>query len=661
MYRRPEPLGLSPARDVVVEGGMFRALTREPWLKVQDTTPFRARRIVEVRYCVDLLEPSCRPVIRFLGKDGAYRDVIMPAAVEGTGIWQGRVPPDTTEVWISPVNREGPFSFRLIDVRELSLAARLARAKASPKRSFFARSARWVGLHTEADLNLRWVFGRALEQDLEDWRGMRSNSIVHVAAPDMPVTIVLRAGDASIEQIAATYRSLVDQGLGDWRFALITSRADVVDWIEHANDTRISRSDDVETSDISTDRWICCLAPGDRLASMALAAFASAVARNPRHAIIYADEVAVTDDGKQIPVFKPDWSSILQKGAPYIGRAAILRADVWRACIASPDESPDAAIAAAAANLSSHEVGHVRRLLLTRRVETTATPVERPRVVFPPADKILSVGIVIPTRDRIDLLEPCLESVLGNTSGRDIRVLVVDNDSAEAKTHETLARLKARDARLDILACPGPFNFSALCNRGADALASDLLLFLNNDTVVLDSNWIESLASLAVLPDVGAVGAKLLYPDRRVQHAGVVLGMGGVAGHFGDGLPPDAPGWLGRNLVAHETSAVTGACLMVERSKFVAVGGFDAENLPIELNDIDLCLRLAERGWKTVCDNRTTLLHHQSASRGGPGLRLQRVYARERDYFIETWRHVIRDDPYFNPALSLYDYEPALG
>lgn len=139
----------------------------------------------------------------------------------------------------------------------------------------------------------------------------------------------------------------------------------------------------------------------------------------------------------------------------------------------------------------------------------------------------------------------------------------------------------------------GPFNFSALCNKGAAAATGEFLLFLNNDTEVLQADWLDRLVELAALPDVGAVGARLLYPDVRVQHAGVVLGLGGVAGHFGAREGRDAPGWLGGDIVPHEVSAVTGACLMVGRTKFMTVGGFDQVVLPIELNDIDLCLRLA--------------------------------------------------------------------
>ncbi|MGZ9117150.1 MAG: glycosyltransferase family 2 protein, partial [Methylocystis sp.] len=151
-----------------------------------------------------------------------------------------------------------------------------------------------------------------------------------------------------------------------------------------------------------------------------------------------------------------------------------------------------------------------------------------------------------------------------------------------------------------------------------------------------------------------------LYPGGRVQHVGVLLGMGGVAGHFGAGVNEDDRGWMSRNVLPHDVSAVTGACMMIERDKFDAVGGFDEIDLPVELNDVDLCLRLAARGWRTICHTQTILIHRQSASRGGGALRLQRVYETERRAFYERWRAVIRDDPHFHPGLSLYSNSEAL-
>ena len=219
----------------------------------------------------------------------------------------------------------------------------------------------------------------------------------------------------------------------------------------------------------------------------------------------------------------------------------------------------------------------------------------------------------------------------------------------------------ARDADVLLIEYPGPFNFSAMCNEAAAAARGDVLVFLNDDMEVLSDDWLERLVAHARDGATGAVGARLTYPDGRLQHIGVLVGMGESAGHFGALAAGDDPGWAGRNLAVHEVSAVTGACLAIAREKFEAVGGFDAEHLPIELSDIDLCLKLNARGWQTIVDPFVHLMHEESVSRGGATLRRLDVYGGERAVFAERWRHVLRDDPTFHPGLSLYSWQAALG
>jgi GT2 family glycosyltransferase len=212
-----------------------------------------------------------------------------------------------------------------------------------------------------------------------------------------------------------------------------------------------------------------------------------------------------------------------------------------------------------------------------------------------------------------------------------------------------------------VLPRPGPFNFAALCNSGAALGSQAMLVFLNDDTAVRSPDWLSRLGVAAARPEIGAVGAKLLYPDHHVQHAGASLGIGETAGHFGAGAAEADEGWAGRHRVSHEVSAVTGACLALERRKFDAIGGFDSEHLPIELNDIDLCLRLNERGWKTICLSEVSLFHEESASRGGAKFRLLKVHQKERAYFTQRWSRIVRDDPFFHPGFSLFRRQQALS
>jgi O-antigen biosynthesis protein len=266
----------------------------------------------------------------------------------------------------------------------------------------------------------------------------------------------------------------------------------------------------------------------------------------------------------------------------------------------------------------------------------------------------------MPTRDNPQMLRRAVDSIRAKTPMGTYRLVLIDNGDAGGPAAPLLAEL-SRAGDVDVIRRLEPFSYSAFCNDAAAGCRETLLVFLNDDVAVLSDGWLHRLAALAAQPDVGAVGARLTFPDGRLQHVGVLLGMGGSAGHLGAGVPGDDPGWLGRNGVAHEVSAVTGACLAVEREKFEAVGGFDAAHLPIELSDIDLCLKLNARGWQTVIDPAVHLLHEESASRGGATFRRLSVYAGQRATFVERWRHLLRDDPAFHPGLSLYSLSVALG
>jgi GT2 family glycosyltransferase len=262
------------------------------------------------------------------------------------------------------------------------------------------------------------------------------------------------------------------------------------------------------------------------------------------------------------------------------------------------------------------------------------------------------VTIVIPTRDRADILSRCVNSVTSRSTYGRYDVLIVDNGSVEAETRSYVDQLR-QDSRCSILRVDEPFNFSRLNNLAAAQARGDVLCFLNNDTEVISPDWLEELVSLAIQPDVGAVGAMLYYPDDTVQHAGVILGLGGVAAHAHNGLPRGAPGNYGRAALTQALSAVTAACLVVRKALFVDVGGFD-EQLAVAYNDVDLCLRLRARGLRNVWTPFAELYHFESASRGrdtsGPA---RAGFVLESRLMKERWGQALDADPYFNPNLSL--------
>jgi GT2 family glycosyltransferase len=269
------------------------------------------------------------------------------------------------------------------------------------------------------------------------------------------------------------------------------------------------------------------------------------------------------------------------------------------------------------------------------------------------------VSVIVPTRDRAHLLAGCTRGLKETTDYPSFNVVVVDNGSTQARARALLDDLRT-DARFRVLDRPEPFNYAKLSNDGARATNSPMLVFLNNDIRMIRPGWLKSIVRVAMQANVGVVGAKLLFPNRRIQHAGVVLGMGGISGHIYRRRPGREIGYLQQAMTTREMAAVTGACIAIERSKFEAVGGFDAENLPVDLNDIDLCLRTAERGWASVLAADAVLTHVQSASRGSERNPFDQ-YQQERAYFMNRWIEAIRDDPYFHPGLSLSAHRPVLA
>src|SRR5690606_26085614 len=231
------------------------------------------------------------------------------------------------------------------------------------------------------------------------------------------------------------------------------------------------------------------------------------------------------------------------------------------------------------------------------------------RVRWPLPSPQPSIAIIVPTRDRVELLRQCVESVLGKTRYENFELVVVDNGSRDAGALAYLESLRGR-ARVRVLRDDAPFNFSALNNLAVAHCGTDLLCLLNNDVEVVDGDWLREMASQAWRPEIGAVGALLLYADDSIQHAGVFLGLGGVANHAYAHQPWGVPGHGARALVAQELSAVTGACLVVRRKAYLEVGGLD-EELQVAFNDIDFCLRLREAGYRNLWTPFARLYHHE--------------------------------------------------
>lgn len=443
--------------------------------------------------------------------------------------------------------------------------------------------------------------------------------------------------------------------------------------------------------DLAEGAFVAFMDHDDVLPAHALFEVAAAIQRQPDLDLIYTDEDKIDAKGRRFePHFKSDWNPELLYSQNYVNHLTVVRTALvravgglrpgfegsqdhdlllrladrlaperirhlpqvlyhWRAAIGSGTFSDKALARAEAARLQAL-ADLIARRGWPHRAERGPLGFNRlVRALPAPAPR---VTVVIPTRDRAELLRVALDGVLHRTDYPAIEVVILDNDSREPETAALFAGMQA-DPRVRVLASPGPFNFSALSNEGARAGRGELLLFLNNDIEVREPGWLAEMVSIAVEPQVGAVGAKLSYPDGTLQHGGVVLGAGGVAGHSHLGIGPEDPGYFGRMMISQEVSAVTGACLMMRRAVFDEIGGFDAARLAVAFNDVDLCLRIRAAGYVIIWTPHAHLIHHESKSRGQEDTPAKRArFEAEVATMLERWGPQLRNDPYYNPNFA---------
>ena len=399
-------------------------------------------------------------------------------------------------------------------------------------------------------------------------------------------------GDVDPAALAMTRLSLAAEGLT----ALQIGSADIPTLA-----TAITRID------WSADPWLFPVRPGDRIVPGAAAAY-RAVMADIAARVIYADDDLLAGRRRIAPYFKPDWNAELFRHSDYLTGACVIRAT--RADLEAVADSADWPVRLVARMAEQGAPIHVREILHHRRHRATPCLPARPIDL---ACDLPPVSVIVPTRNRVDLLRTCLDGVAA-ADYPDIEVIVADNDSDDPETLAYLAALEPK--RFKFLHHAGAFNYSAINNRAAQLAQGRLLCLLNNDVEMTDPYWLATMATQALRPDVGAVGARLLYPDGRIQHAGVVIGVGNAAGHSHRFLRPDEEGYFHRHSLPQFTMAVTAACLVVERDKFMAVGGLNERDFAVAFNDVDFCLRLNQRGWQSLYEPRATLIHHESVSRG---------------------------------------------
>ncbi|MCG7360610.1 glycosyltransferase family 2 protein [Roseomonas sp. ACRSG] len=401
--------------------------------------------------------------------------------------------------------------------------------------------------------------------------------------------------------------------------------------------------------------FVAALDPGDLLAPEAFYEMAVAIADHPEALLLYSDEDAVGLGGsRSAPRFKPAFSPDPLRLGDSIGQLALFARSVVGT---GKDRLTWARHAVAEAGAAFPErIIHVPALLCQRR-NPPAPPAPMAGSTPQPTSAALHdgplplVSVLIPTRDRADLLERCVEGLLHRTDYPALEILVVDNDSQEAATLGLFERWHA-EPQIRVLPFPGAFNWAAVNNLAAAEARGEVLLLLNNDIEVMSPGWLREMVRLARQPDIGLVGARLLYPDGLLQHGGILLGPAGSAQHVQRFARPDEPGYLGRFLSPHDLSAVTGACMAIRRTVFQELGGLEQQELQVEWSDIEICLRLRDRGYRVVWTPYATLRHWESASLGSSATPERRArFLAEQAAVLRIWPGPMEHDPFLNPNL----------
>ncbi len=439
--------------------------------------------------------------------------------------------------------------------------------------------------------------------------------------------------------------------------------------------------------------FIALMDHDDELPVHALFMVAVELNEHPEADLIYSDEDKIDADGRRHgPYFKTEWNPELFYSQNMINHLGVYRASLVQQIGGFRegfDGSQDYDLALRVLRLTTPDrVRHIPHVLyhwrLSQDVQTFSTgnlaiavqaahraiaeyfascgkTVRVTKSSVPYWNRLIRtlpdppplVTLIVPTRDRLALLQTCIDGLLHKTKYPNLEIILVDNESREPATLKYLDRMRA-DSRVRVLQIKGPFNFSALNNQAVSEARGEVLGFVNNDIEVIDPAWLGEMVTQVMQDGVGAVGAKLCYGDNTIQHAGVVLGMTGVAGHAHKSFPRNQPGYYGWLQLVRNVSCVTAACMIIRKDVFAEAGGFDEENLTVAYNDVDLCLKIKLAGHSIVWTPYAELYHRESVSRGSD-LAPENVARAKREfaYMKQRWGAALEDDPFYSPNLSL--------
>jgi len=446
--------------------------------------------------------------------------------------------------------------------------------------------------------------------------------------------------------------------------------------------------------EITSGEFVTFLDHDDMLARHALFWVAQAIIDSPDTMLWYSDEDKINSKGERCdPYFKPAWNPDLFLSHNFITHLIIYRTEFVKqvgSFRGGYEGAQDYDLALRViGQITPEQIHHIPRVLYHWRVTSGSTALhltEKPYAITA-AKKAISeyfaqqsinahvmessllagairvqyqlpaspplVTLIIPTYNAVDLLRRCVESVLSNTDYPNFEILIVNNNSDDPITLAYLQKLED-NGQAQILDYPHPFNYPALNNTAVQHAQSELICLLNNDIEVISPGWLTEMVSHAVRPGIGAVGARLWYPDDRLQHGGVIVGLGGIAGHSHKYLPRHHVGYFGRIALIQNLSAVTAACMVLRKETYLAVNGLDGENLSVAFNDVDFCLRIKESGLRILWTPYAELYHHESASRGEESTPEKIVrFQQECSYMKSRWGESLLKDPAYSPNLTL--------
>ncbi|MCD5989379.1 glycosyltransferase [Pseudomonas sp. CDFA 553] len=521
------------------------------------------------------------------------------------------------------------------------------------------------------------------------------------------ISIIMPVFDPPLDLLCAAIASVRYQLYPHWELCIAddaSTRADVRRYLEQLDDPQIKVvfrehnghicAASNSAIELSSGEYLALMDNDDLIAEHALYWVARTILESPGVGLIYSDEDKIDLQGNRSSAyFKPDWNVFLFRSQNMICHLAVYRRDIvervggfrlgfegaqdydlamrcteqlqpgqiihiprvlyhWRIHPGSTAQGGDQKPYAAEAGLKALNE-HLQRQAMAAHAELLPMGLYRVRHRLP--EVLPLVSLIIPTRNAHALVKQCIESIRLLTTYENYEIILVDNGSDDDESLRYFAELEG-EADVLVIRDERPFNYSALNNLAVSQARGELVGLINNDIEVISPEWLDEMVSFALLPGVGAVGARLWYPDDRLQHGGVIVGIGGVAGHSHKCLPRGEYGYFCRASLIQEMSAVTAACMVIRKSVFEQVNGLDEVSLKVAFNDVDFCLRLREAGYVNVFTPFAELYHHESATRGAEDTRLKKKrFKQEVDYMLSRWPEIKADYAY-NPNLTL-DHE----